>query len=444
MGLSMILARCAGPAVIVAIAAVILSACPENRSGPATVTVLDGTPVEGVQVVFHNPDGSVHARAVTGADGKATAVVVPGAMATVARSFPGGFFLNSYALITVAGLEPGDDVVASSATPTVVQMGEVTVTLPGAYPGAIGYRLDIGCNVVRIYSQPADVPVTIPVLSPCGATISALAVAFDSRGDIAYSAAADVTLSGTPPALTGSIALPAWRTDFGSLAFTVHNVPAGEYFRDGELQLRRNGVRFVESTPVGTTAPAEPTTLTLPFALGLGGSARLRAYYYRYSAYPSGWGLDGVETWIANDIDPFMPLSLDLASLPPRLSAPIMSGTPGAPAVSWTSEGTDPSLDAQFLEVVWTDTSWHQWNVMLPPESTSFAFPQLPADLSAWLPPQGIEPTASIEAVDVSTVAGYAAFKVAYSTSFPQALPENGAYTVRATTGLTPVFVPSY
>ena len=366
-------------------------------------------------------------------------------MATVARSFhsPGQFFVNSFVFVTVAGLRPGDDVAVSSATPPVLRLGEVTITLPGDYSGAIGYRLDIGCNVLGV-AQPADIPVTIPVRSPCGSTISVLATAFDSRGDIAFSTLADVTLSGTSPALTGSIALPAWRTDFGSLAFTVSGVPAGGYFRDGTLQLRRNGVRFVESRPVGTTAPLQPTTLTLPFAQGLGNSARLRTYITHYSAYPSGWGVDGWEDWITNDIDPYTPLSLDLASLPPRLSAPFMSGLPGALAASWTSAGTDPSLDAQFLGVVWTDASWYQWDVMLPPGLTSFAFPHLPDDLSAWLPPAGIEPTASIEAVDVSTVAGYAAFKSRYSTSFPQALPEEGAYIVRSSTGHTPVFLPSW
>lgn len=436
-----------GAALPAAVAwAAVLTACPEDRTGPATVTVRDGAPLEGIEVLFHDRHGLPLSRVSTGRDGKATALVAPGAMATVARSFhsPGQLYVDSYVFVTVAGLQPGDDVAVSSATPPVLRLGEVTITLPGDYSGAIGYRLDIGCNVLSVYAQLADIPVTIPVRSPCGSTISVLATAFDNRGDIAFSTLADVTLSGTSPALTASIALPAWRTDFGSLAFTVYGVPAGEYFRDGTLQLRRNGVRFVESRPVGTTAPAQPTTLTLPFAQGLGNSARFRTYITHYSAYPSGWGLDGWEDWITNDIDPYTPLSLDLASLPPRLSAPFMSGVPGALAASWTSAGTDSSLDAQFLGLVWTDTSWYQWDVMLPPGLTSFAFPHLPDDLSAWLPPAGIEPTASIEAVDVSTVAGYAAFKSRYSTSFPRALPEEGAYIVRSSTGHTPVFPPSW
>lgn len=122
----MALARRAGPAVAGAIAAAVLSACPE-RTGPATVTVLvGGTPLPGVEVPFHDRHGSLRSRVLTGADGAATAVVAAGASATFARLVPGTAPDSWYWLEPVAGLNPGDAVVAGPSTPGPVATGGST------------------------------------------------------------------------------------------------------------------------------------------------------------------------------------------------------------------------------------------------------------------------------------------------------------------------------
>jgi hypothetical protein len=432
----MTLARRASSAVPAAIAAAVLAACPAEGptgpvTGPATITILGGGPVQGVEVLFHEPDGSVRSRALTGADGKATAVVAPGALATVVGFFPGT--TNAYSLDTVAGLNPGDAVLVGTPTPLPMATGQVDVTLPGDFVGASSYRVDIGCGYAT--AAASDAPVSVLVRSSCGTTVSAVAVAIADGGiELAFSTATDIPLSGAPPALAGSITLPAWTTDFGSLALTASSAPAGASLLYSTLEPRRNGVRFHGSEALASVAPGGSAALALPFARGLGTSSRLSVSVMYAPLGPGGNG-----TWMANDVDPSTPGSIDLtAGVPPRLSPPSVSGAPGALTASWTSAGTDPSLDAQFLDLVWPGTSSdHYWRVMLPPGPTSFAFPTIPDDLAAWLPPPGAPSLGGIRAVDMSTVVGYQAFKATYWTSFMhQTLPESGAYTIRTSAGM--------
>lgn len=82
------------------------------------------------------------------------------------------------------------------------------MTLPGAFAGATSYRVDIGCSYVTVPT--ADAPVSLQILLPCGPTVSAVAVAIaDGGSELAFTTATDVLLSGTAPALTGSITPPA-------------------------------------------------------------------------------------------------------------------------------------------------------------------------------------------------------------------------------------------
>ncbi len=312
-------------------ASAILSACRSDDTGPATVTVLAGGPVEGVEVLFHDPDGSVRSRVFTGADGEATAVVAPGALATVAwfTRFPppqGG-----YTLETVAELNPGEAVVVGSSR-LPVPTGQVDVTLPGTYAGAAGYRVDIGCNYVAVSA--ADAPVSVLVRSPCGSTVSAVAVAIAPGGSaLAFSTATDVPLSGAPPALAGSIALPAWRTDFGELDLAASNAPAGASMLYSTLAQRRNGVWFPLWADAVPVVPGGSAALVLPFVGGLGDSAQLEVSLL----YGTAGAYDGSGLWSGNDVDLSSPRSLDLAAVLPssRRAGPRLG-----PTRRWTSSSS--------------------------------------------------------------------------------------------------------
>jgi len=107
-------------------------------SGNVRVTVLApvGVPEAGATVVFVGADGNPVAAGVTGADGTARHDLLAGGSVTVVEPDLGSLF-------TFLDLQPGDELqVGLGAEPIV---GSVHVVPPGAYPGAAGYTLELGC-----------------------------------------------------------------------------------------------------------------------------------------------------------------------------------------------------------------------------------------------------------------------------------------------------------
>src|SRR5688572_16636552 len=76
-----------------------------GNPGQVRVTVYEqGTPLGQVDVVFHNPDGTVADAKLTNSMGQAESTLEPGGLVTVAQSFGVG----EYQLTTIAGVKPGD------------------------------------------------------------------------------------------------------------------------------------------------------------------------------------------------------------------------------------------------------------------------------------------------------------------------------------------------
>lgn len=391
-----------------ALSCVALLSCKDShgpRRGAVTVTVTSGAPIVGAPVVFHRPDGSVQEVAATDASGQATAVITEGALVTV-----GTTSADRWVLTTIARVAPGDDLVLADA-PGTPFTGIGDVTFSDAVEGASSYRVDAACTgVFADEGYVASLPIW---LAGCGASLDAVALARAPGGVLlAFATAVDVPITGTAPSQTASVALGAWRTDFGTLTVDATNAPAGSEFLYTTLAPRRAGRVFSQS---GSGAAAAVTaggsaSLALTYPGSFAASARVAALLY--------FDTSGVSDGTAGIVLRAAPLpgsvTIDLsADLPPRLTGAAIVETDGTFATSWRQAAADPGLDGTILRTQWSAANGeHLWRVVVPPGTTSFALPPLPAELAAHAPIAGAGPaTLDVTAYDDPEAHGYAAFK---------------------------------
>src|SRR5690606_34369552 len=127
----------------------------------------------------------------TDSTGRASAVVPPGSMVTLAdvSTEPGK---TNYVFETILGVMPGDEIVRGVTTaPTLPTI--LAPTLSGAVENADEYFVYAGCSEV-ITANPASIA-SVEITAECvdGGTFDVLAVARDSEGaPLAYSYQLDV------------------------------------------------------------------------------------------------------------------------------------------------------------------------------------------------------------------------------------------------------------
>jgi hypothetical protein len=398
-------------------------------TGVAAVMVTGAGPVEGLDVVFHKPDGTVLAHAQTDASGKASASIESGALVTVGRyvSAPSA----RWELTTIAGVEIGDDLVLGRPS-AGSSAGTAAIGFTGPASSATEYRVDVGCNVGVAFS--VGTPVSVPFYSTCGSTLDALTLARGAGSAlVAWTTALDLSISGAAPGQTAAGTSAAWRTDFGSLALTLDNPPASGAAATATLTPRRNGIRFSSSatSQTATLAPPASANLSLPFAQDFASSARLEVRVTHQSSTDD-------SRFIDNGAD-FAARTLDLATaLPPRVTGAQLVETGGVLSASWSLGAADAGLDATTLSASWNDAAGrHDWHVVVPPGVTQFAFPVVPAALGAYLPVGGTAPSwFEVTVDDVSTTAGYDAFRAA-NLGLVYAIPEAGSWSLRRSSTVT-------
>lgn len=411
-----------------------LLACSDGpRIGPVTVTVTAGAPVAGAPVLFHRPDGSVHALAATDEHGQATAVVADGALVTVGVMSAGT--TDRWVLTTITGVTPGDELVLADA-PGVATTGAADVTFSSAVQGASSYRVDAACT--SAFADDGYVESLSMTLAGCGASLDAVAIARAPGGALlAYATAVDAPITGTAPAQAASVALGAWRTDFGTLAVEVTNAPAGSQFLVASLVPRRGGRLFSTSTSGDGSALAagESAALALTYPKDFATSARLEALVqYGSSGVVDGGAAVVLPATALGDL-----VALDLTtSLPPRLSGAALTETDGKLVASWQQAAPDAGLDATVLTTWWAaENGDHAWRIVVPPGKTSLTLPALPPALSDYAPKAAAAPAElQVVAYDDADTRGYGAFK-ATRLGLLSELPSNADLALRRTSTWT-------
>jgi hypothetical protein len=405
----------------VAVLAVLLAGCSSSHDSAGIASV--STVYASTVVVFQRPDGTVQESVTLDAPGTASARIVPGSFVTVARYYPGASSGTiKWHLTTIAGIQPGDALQMDA--PPATQIAAGTVLYPGACAGASQYSVDIGCT----WSTPASNtgPVSLSILEPtCGSTVDVLGVAWNGwPGGVAtaYATAYAVPVS----AGSASADLGPWQPA-GSTSITVTNLPADVSGILVTLDAKRNGVLFDRTgshASVTVTGPTPSITLPLPYPVDFATSARR----WIRGLFPGGT-LDTVEL-IANDAS-YAPATVDLSTLPQRLSSLQVASTGGRVLATWDQAGIDSGLVGTVLVAWWIGSDgMRYWETLLPPGATSFSFPRLPEDLAVF-EPDGIASRAFVRTWGASDVASYTELKRRLAGS-PQMLPEAGNGTVRS------------
>ncbi len=355
--------------------AVVTDAAPGDApSGPPNVTIFThytgADPRAGIEVIFSDAAGRFVARATSDVTGAVHGHITAGDQATLVDPD----FHNN---ITVVGLVPGDvlhvgdDHAPPMPMPTT---GGIGVTF-APFAGADRYQVSTDC-VGPLAAAPGMVvsPRSCRTDGHADALVVALA---GPTTPVAYATVADVPFGQTA-------AFPAWHPGLEHLALTVdHPTPNAT---DVLIHLARLRAGTAPARDVGgvqvPSATTYPTTTDLAYPAAPGDSWQLHVIQ---NTSTSGLGLRWVPYLTATlpgrmgAVPPAATLDLT-ASLPaPMANVAVTEPEPHRPRWTWTGTPTPGS----FVYVYLADGARNRWTAYLPPGSTSFQIPEMPADLQS-------------------------------------------------------------
>ncbi|HUQ00991.1 MAG TPA: hypothetical protein VM261_00790 [Kofleriaceae bacterium] len=306
----------------------------------------DGLP-DPTAIVFHaDATGALRATETTGPDGLVELTVTAGDSVTVRQGPLGGN------LVTVAGVEPGDEL--WFGPPAFVQAGQMVVTVP-PHPDGGEYEIRGPC-IVPDSNPSTDVVVRWYPGCPDTRTVIAVALGVGANGEDAYFTAPLTVAGGGTDTITGTWSGPV------DVSLTLQNVPTdavvniGGALMSGEYTTTYDG--FERGTQLQTIAWQRPATLndgTL-FSIVFAEEGRFEVL----KLLPPGTA------------------TIDLTQRVPTITDVSTSS-----GIAWTVSAADP-IDAFVLytaEVGSKGQALSSWTFILPPEARSLVRPQIPDPL---------------------------------------------------------------
>lgn len=355
---------------------------PDAPLQPVTISVLRGiTPQANVDVVFQDAQGAVIEALKTGTDGKASRVVPPGSMLTVAIASTDQNLIDHQDLLTYVAVEPGDSLVANiPVAPTAVDP-MLTVDVPVPLPQGTT-NIDVYAGG-ECYAQ-AENTAQIAIYPGCrqGPTLAILALASDGSAFTGYSFMKGVA---TPTMDATYSGLGAWQTNFGTFQLAISNLDANDdRLRMQVLQIADGQARDEARSPAPNGGAATQAFQTIPnFAEGLQSEA--------FVGYIQA-GRDHLRT-ISKRVAPTATSeALDLSQLLPHIDTITLDeSTLSRPLVTWTSTGSLAQTDGGIARLQWMEdvdggTVNHTWSFVVPPGTMSVRGPVLPSGLTSWAP----------------------------------------------------------
>ena len=350
-------------------------------AGPVTITVLaEQGPVQGIDIVFTDPDGAVVSQAVTDALGQASEDLFAGSGVTIAVM--GG---GSYITITWAGVEPGDDLVWRFDPPTPTEVGALSASLPEAHAEATHYEVELGCHAAN--TDDPNNPVTATITSDClgsDENIDLIALALDdSNTAVGYSASA-----GVPAVVDGttSVAFDVWQSALDPFTITLANAPPGIGGAGFEPHFRIDGLDFRAAGDGGTGFVDGTGTIEGGYFQGI---AIDQLQYSVFIGLGTEEAPEGIAVLLVGHPDAPASATHDLGQLLlPGISAAAMAGDDGRLSLSWTATGSFAAADGAMVMSNWAEgSSPHLAFLMLPPDATSpYLLPALPDELAVFRP----------------------------------------------------------
>lgn len=401
------------------------------ETGTATLQFFDeeGAPVADIEVIVSFPDGSFASLVTSDSTGLATIEVVPSSMVTleaIEAVLPAGG-QTAPQLFTVAGIQPGDQLVFGSPDGTTIGTStEIDVTLPGAVTNATSYRLGTGCNGTTSTTSATD---TVSVFhdDTC-ATNVLVAAARDDEGVLLAWTETTIPVP-IPPILT----LPAWQTSLATGSITATNFAEPAQVTIAPL------IGEGEFSAAGADVLVDGAT-TFPLPAGFGDRWSITTNLPVVPATGEQTVLTG--TFTTQVVDQFpTDVVVDAGDGLPLLGNFGLDTTAAdRPLMSWTSAANLSDADTGLVLYAWDSTaSSGQWFVYVPPGTGSFQFPELP-DTHAQLRPDAEAFEALVLFVDLSYVNGYDVVRATPGLDYllapfgdPFSAPVSGPFEVRAT-----------
>ena len=337
------------------LALLVLIGCQNGDDGPTTrVLALAGElPAEaGAVVISHAADGTLIDQQVTDGSGHALLQTAPGALVTVI------YRRDAIQVVTSPALATGE-LVIHGPVPAKAPIIAAALALTAPAIDADELSADLGCATVHI----AQFPDTIDVAAACLGTDSKLDVLVRATVGIAPETLAGYYAARVPVVDgVGMLDIPTWES-----APTVIPVTANDLGAVIELDEISDG--FVHATPPGTTQLNAWTGLVAD-------ASRVRAQVgFTTAAQTTTAYIAGLPDSVAFPATAFLPAATTRVALHDRAKL----------AFSWDALAIGDVVD--FHAIWMPGTQVILWDVVLPPDASAVAFPQLDPDLAAILAP---------------------------------------------------------
>lgn len=372
-----------------------------------TVSVLDAlAPKKDVRVITHDAAGAITADLKTDATGKVTLATAP-SMVTVLTT-RGSDIAATFTPVTFMSVADGDNLVVDASDPdalAAIDRGKFNVSFGAPFAGATTYAVEAGASCTGSTVTPAS-PLLVDLYSYCVTAQNAVLVrATDGVKDLAYGFKKNVAA----PAANGTA--PVGPVDFvikGATTQTVTNLPA-EASPSVQLFSIANGAAFYANDRTGTL---EGTGVTFSTATGF-------AEAYQVALEASDYENGGTRTksfvrrtaTTAPAAEALPPIDFATA-LPYVTGVTIAKAVPARADVSLTSAAPLTSADGAVAEVYWYvgGESSARWTFVLPPTTTTFKLPALPADAASFIPTEAVDIT-ELTFVEATQIPGYKELK---------------------------------
>lgn len=348
--------------------------------GTVTIQFLDGvTPVEG-SAAFHDPAGNSLDYETSDEQGVLEIDVPAGAMMTLTTEDG-----NSRSLLTIVGLQPGDEIDINTPEDTwsaPQEVGQLSITVTAAIEDVNNYDFRLGYS--GLGASVIDSPITGPIYDrdvTDSGTINVLGVASAFGERFGFVVFEDVTF--VEDGVT-TLTVDSWREDWTTFTINTSNAPEGTRQVGVDYAQLVDDLLYDGEGDGGPMTASDSTSFVFEnvvpdFGQRLGYLAEV--FYGEDES-------DGYTAFMTTVTGQPASADVDLSTdmLGRIWNVALDTTDPLRPITTW-SNASDMSGSDVLLVVVewnWNGYDWEWWFVLPPDYSSSFQFPELPDELVQW------------------------------------------------------------
>ena len=381
-------------------------ALPDVTPKGVSVSVVDGAaPVKDIRVIAHDATGAVIGDVKTDATGRASFATAPAMITVLERPF------GSAAALTYLGVAEGDVLVVNrpqlGSEETSIGKYSITANPNGILADSIEYQ--VGGDACVNNNSPVTAATEVTLYPMClGATGTILATARDGGVPLGFGFQKNVA----KPALNTTANIgPITLAPKGNATLKATNVPAGSFIDSVDFRPVVGDRSFYVNGATGTIDDAAGAVYPIP--TGFADAYESRVIVRKGETSPS-QTVAFVRREASNGTNA-QALAYDFAQALPFVTNAVVSGpVPARSDVTITSSAPTATSDGGYVLLGWTIASGavtsHQWSFVVPPGTTTFKIPALPADATEYLP-SGTVSVSDVVFVESTLLSGFSQLK---------------------------------